>query len=273
MGNIPISIATALAIDGLYNRHPDIKPVSPIPATKAKKIYINARTLHRNIMGAVGDNDKAMNVKPREYAEVIIHEVNEIQSALSQEGYPLELVWYLPTYHSIAKKCGNGELRQLTTDNQKAKNKLENDTLQFIVEHYKSLEVKPYLAVDMEIEVAQYSDIFIMTHLPVDLLFIKNVADVYLVESHTGKVKPKEQWYTKFYSDKSPRIPFTKGTLLFLGDSGGFFKPQPVKARRRLLEIAESRKWNAHTTESRMFLGLELDKEPHLLNTLKTLSR
>ena len=39
LGNIPVSIATALAIDGLYNRHPDLKPMPKLPASKAKIIY------------------------------------------------------------------------------------------------------------------------------------------------------------------------------------------------------------------------------------------
>lgn len=273
LGNLPISIATALAVEGLYNRHPDLKPMPKLPASKAKIIYINARTLLRNIHGAIGDVVKASNVNAKDYAKTLLEEVDELKAALSQEQHPLELVLYLPSYKSIARYMGNGELKPLNTDKQKIYNRLENDTLQHIVDMYKEVENKPFLEVDMDIKVETYQNIFILTHLPVDLLNVKNAADIYLVESHTGKVKAQDLWHTKFSSERSPAIPFNKATLLFFGDSGGLFKAQDIKARRRLVNIATDRKWNAHTTESRMLLGVELSHEPILLKTLRTLLR
>lgn len=273
LGNIPVSIATALAIDGLYNRHPDIKPMPKLPASKAKIIYVNARTLFRNIHGAIGDTAKASSVNAKDYARTLLEEVDELKSALSEEQHPLELVLYLPSYKSIAYYMGNGELKPLNTDKQKIYNKLENDTLQHIVDRYKDVEDKPFLEVDMDIKVEVYQNIFILTHLPVDLLNVKNAADVYLVESHTGKVKSQELWYTKFSSERNPAMPFNKATLLFFGDSGGLFKPQNIKSRQRLMDIANTRKWNAHTTVSRMLLGVELSQEPLLLKTLRALLR
>lgn len=273
LGNIPVSIATAMAIDGLYNRHPDLKAMPKLPATKAKIIYLNARTLFRNIHGAIGDSDKAQAVNAKDYATTLLQEVDELKAALSEEQHPLEVVLYLPSYKSIARYMGNGELKPLNTDKQKNYNTLENNTLQHIVDMYKDMEQKPFLEVDMEIKVETYQHIFILTHLPVDLLNVVNAADVYLVESHTGKVKTQDLWYTKFASERSPNIPFNKATLLFFGDSGGLFKPQNVKSRRRLIEIGTSRKWNAHTTPSRMILGVELSSEPILLQTLRTLLR
>lgn len=271
MGSIPISIATSLALDGLYNRHPELKPSGKLPAEKANVIYINARTMVRNIQGAVGDNDKAMSVSAKDYAEALLKEIDEIRSHLRQEIHPLDVVLYLPSYHSIDKEVGNGNLRPLNTDNQKKKNQLENDTLQVIHNLYKDKEEKPFIDVDCEIPVKVFQNIFILTHLPVDLLFVKGAAEIFLVESHTGRVKPRELWYTKFCTDKNPKIPFNKGTLLFFGDSGNLFKPQPIQSRKRFLEVANKRKWNAHTTKDRLFLGLELEHEPFILKTLKEL--
>lgn len=271
MGNIPISIATALALDGLYNRHPELKPARKLPALMANIIYINARTLFRNIMGAIGDNDKAMSVSAKDYAVTLLKEMDEIRSHLSQEEHPLEVVYYFPTYHSLQKYMGNGELRPLSTEIQQKRNQLENDCLQYIFDQYKDQPNPPFMNVDVEIKAQTYQNIFIITHLPIDLLHLEHVAEVYLVESHTGKVKPKDLWFTKFATDRDPKIPFNKGTLLFFGDSGHLFKPQPIKARRRFLEVAEKRKWNAHTTKDRLMLGFQLEQEPFILKTLKEL--
>lgn len=271
LGTLPISIATAMAIDGLYNRHPDLKASPKLPALKANIMYVNGRTIFRNIHGAIGDKDKANKVTAKQYAETILQEVDELRSVLRQEVHPIELVMYLPSYKSIARYMGKGELRPLNTDNQKVYNRLENDSMQEIYNTYKDVKEKPFLEVDMDINVKDYQNIFILTHLPVDLLNVKNAADVFLVESHTGRVKPKDQWYTKFHAERNPTIPFNKATLLFFGDSGGLFKPQHVKARKRLIEISRDRKWNAFTTVARMLTGIEISHEPILLSTFKTL--
>lgn len=273
LGTLPISIGTALAIDGLYNRHPEMKSNGKLPATNAKVIYINVRTLLRNVHGAVGDRAKADNIPPKEYAEAILKEIDELNSSLSNETPALTIVPYLASYKSIAKYMGNGELRELNTDKQKRYNALENATLQVLFDRYKNAETTPFKDVDMEIKVESYQPIFILTHLPVDLLNIENASDVFLVESHTGKVKTKDLWYTKFYSEKSPRIPFNKATLLFFGDSGGLFKPQHIKSRKRVLEVADQKKWNAYTSISRIFTGLETSHEPMILKTFKALAR
>lgn len=272
MGIVPISIATSLALAGLYNRHPDLKPAKKLPALSANMIYINARTLFRNIYGAIGDTDKANAVSAKEYGGVMLQEMQEIDNFLAHETHPLKAVFYLPTYHSLDKFAGNGDLRPLKTDKQKIRNKLENDALQYVHDLYKDADaVRPFIDIDMTIKLETYQNIFIITHLPIDLLNIENVADIFLVESHTGKVKPKDQWFSKFYTDKDPKVPFNKATLLFFGDSGGMFAPQPIKARKRFLEVAEKRKWNAHTTKDRLFLGFELEHEPFILKTLKEL--
>lgn len=273
MGSIPISIATSLAIDGLYNRHPELKKSSKLPALKAKVIYINARTLFRNIVGAIGDREKSFQVSPRDYGEELLREFDEIKSCLAQEEHPLEAVLYLPTYHDLDKFYGKGNLRPVVTDIAIHKNKLENNTLDYIYKQFKDVDIKPFIETNVTIKCSKHGPIFLLSHLPLDLLNIENASDVYLVESHTGKVKGRELWYTKFNIDKVPTIPFNKGTLLFFGDSGGMFKPQPSKARKRFIEISNKRKWNAYTTKDRLFLGFELDKEPFILKTLRELFR
>lgn len=271
MGNIPISIATSLAFEGLYNRHPDRKPERVLPASKAKVIYINARTLFRNIYRAVDERSLAERVSAQDYANCLLEEVDELSAFLKQESHPLELVLYLPSYRSLAKYMGNGELRPLSTDLQKQYNQLENGCLTEILKQYKNEEVKPFLEVDMEIEVKEYQDIFLLSHLPMDLLNVKNAADIYLVESHTGVVKGKELWYTKLHANKEESIPFNKATVLFFGDSGMIFKPQNHKSRSALVEVSKKRKWNAYTTKDRMLIGLEVCNEPYLIRTIREL--
>lgn len=267
MGTIPVSIATALAIDGLYNRHPEQKPSPKPPVLLGRQLYINARTLFRNIHGSM-DREQADKVSPKEYGECLLQEIDEIKSAISQEVNKIEVIVYLPSYKRLAAEMGRGNLRIPRTPIQKKYVQLENDTLQYVFDKYKKAEIKPFIDIDMEIDVVNNQNIFILSHIVHDLLFVKNANNIYLLESHTGKVKGRKQWFTKFATDKNPFIPFNKATLLFFGDSSGIFVPQVIKARQRFLEIAKERKWNYMTSPDRMVMGLNLSKEPHIARTI-----
>ena len=271
IGTIPISIGTSLAFAGLYNKHPDTKPQKVLPASRAKIMFINARTLFRNIFNAIGDTEKASSVSPDEYASTILQEMDEINAYLSQESHKIEAVLYLPTYASLAKYAGNGNLRELKTPKQIKFNYLENEALKHIVKMFESYQEKPYLDVDLEIKNKEYQNVFILSHYPIDLLNVKNADEVLLLESNTGVVKNIDLWHTKFKCEKNSFIPFNKATLLFFGDSGGMFKGQPIKARTRLIEIAKEKRLNSRSTKSRLMLAVELAKEPFLLKTLREL--
>lgn len=269
---IPISIATALALEGLYNRHPDKAPAKSLPAQWGSTLYINVRTLFRNLTGALHSDD-VFKVKANQYIEVLINELSHINEFLSLEQHALRVVFYLPTYASLAKEYGNGDLRIPTTDLQLLKHKLEMDVFGGLEEKYKDTEehLKPINFVDVEIKAIEREKIFVLTHFPVDLLNFSNVNEMRLVESHTGEIKTENQWYQKFHTEKDERIPFNKAMLLFFGDSGGMFKPQHHKSRKRLLEIAHKYKWTSNTTRDRLLLNVQLSGEGNIYQTLQAM--
>ena len=110
----------------------------------------------------------------------------------------------------------------------------------------------------MEIKAPERQRAFILSHLPIDLLYAKGFSNVLLLESHTGKVKSENEWYTKFSAEASERIPFNKATLTFFGDSGGMFKPQHHTARKALTAVADKYKWTYQTTKEKILLNLKL---------------
>lgn len=272
MGAYPLSIATSLAIESLYNRHPDRPKEAQLPALKAKTIWINLRTLFRNIYGSL-PSEEARGVIPLDYADVIEDEIQNLRAILSTEEHPLDVVFYCPTYKGIEKEYGRGDLRPKHTDKQLAYLALENGAFEVLWERYGSLSEteSPVFFVDCEIKTKTPDKAFFITHYPVDLLNTVGFDSVLLLESHTGVIKDKFKWNSKFHTKGCDRIPFNQGTLLFFGDSGLMFKPQPIKARRRVLEIAEEYKWDATTTRERIKLTLKLANEPFLWETLKAL--
>ena len=260
MGDIAISIGTSFALQGLYNQHPDKKVVNTIPALQGDTLYINVRTLLRNMLNAM-DSDKIFNVSVEDYVKAIKSELTEIKTFLdSQEEAKLTVFFYLPTYDSLAKEFGSSaELREPSTDLQKQKIQLEKDVFGKIEAELKTLPVEnKYInIIDMEIKTDKRERAFLLTHLPVDLLYTKGFANVMLLESHTGEIKRENKWYTKFHSDASERIPFNKAMLIFFGDSGGMFKPQHHKARSALMAVAEKYKWTYQTTRDKILQNLK----------------
>lgn len=272
MGTLPVSIATSLALEGLYNRHPEKIPQKTNPALWASIIYINVRTLFRNLVGAISSDD-IFKVKANEYIDVLLSELLAINQFLSREQHAMRVVFYLPTYASLAKEFGDGNLRLPSTDLQQSRHKLEMAVFGGLEERYKEVpeDQRPIAFIDLQIKGIQREKAFILTHYPIDLLNLHNFVEVRLVESHTGEVKSEHQWYQKFQTERDERIPFNKAMLLFFGDSGMMFKPQHHKSRKRVIEIAHKYNWTTNTTKDRMLLNLQLAGEGLLLQTIRKL--
>ena len=261
MGDIPDSIGTSFAIQSLFNKHPDKKPEKYLPAARADGIYINVRTLLRNMFNAT-ESAKVTLVKPDDYLRALKSELTEIKDYISsQEESKLKVYYYLPTYKSLHKEFGStAELREPRTDLQKSKLEIEKAVFVKLEQELLSLDKdKRYVNItDMGVDAAEREIGLLLTHYPVDLLYSKGFSKLLLLESHTGQIKGENEWYTKFSAVASERIPFNKAMLIFFGDSGGMFKPQHHKARDALLAVAEKYKWNYQTTRDKIILNLKL---------------
>jgi hypothetical protein len=90
-----------------------------------------------------------------------------------------------------------------------------------------------------------------------------------LLESHTGKIKPRGQWYTKYLNGKDlVQIPFNEGFLQVFGDSETF-RPMDIRFRRAILEIAERYKWTAVSTLEKLNYGIDQLKNPYYKEVLR----
>ena len=274
MGDIAISIGTSFALQGLFNEHPDKKASKTLPAMLGDSLYINVRTLFRNMINAM-DNDKIFNVDVGSYVKALKSELTEIKNYLDdKEEKHLNVYYYLPTYASLAKEFGSSaELREPSTELQKRKIELEKSVFGQIDKELKDLpaENKYINIIDMEIKTEKRERGILLTHLPVDLLYTKGFSNVVLLESHTGELKQENKWYTKFHAEASERIPFNKAMLIFFGDKGGMFKPQHHKARSALMSVADKYKWTYQTTKDKILLNLKLGGQGLIEQTVRAM--
>ena len=81
-GQLPISIATSLALEGAFGileDHPNVNP----PIHRFEALYINLRTLLRNIAGSVDADTNAV-LTAEDLSATLVNELQIIEAAVKQ---------------------------------------------------------------------------------------------------------------------------------------------------------------------------------------------
>lgn len=249
IGQIPVSMGTSLAFEGYLGIHP-AQPKQPIDVKTVKEIWINIRTLVRNLWSAVPSGEVA-NIDPAGAVEILMKEVETIPIALAQYGARAKVRYYLVGTDSMKWTFPKAEFKQAKTPKQMAYEVFERYVS---IDLYKRMR-EEHLDV-MEINKAPpKSDgtIALLTHFPSDLLWKEHFNRLLLLESNTGKIKPWNLWYTKLNNiDVDTPLPFNKFTLQVFGD-GLNLVPQPRQIVGQLKQLAVSKKWSPVTTESKAY--------------------
>lgn len=248
-GQVPVSIGTSLALEAGAGAYPD-RPESPPPFLRAKQLWINLRTIVRNLYGCLPTNLKET-VLPDDMWQAALEELSIIETAVAQSSMGnTRVVYYVSDYKNLAGRFPGAILKEAKTSRQIIQQELENRTLQLMLQN--NHQQKAIQFFDFEIE-GQHPDSFIMTHLPVDLLARYRFSKLELLESHTGKIKGPAEWNTKLTNGKElANIPFNSFTLQLFGDNGNMFSPQSITVRRALLEAAAQWNWTNVSTMERM---------------------
>ena len=103
-----------------------------------------------------------------------------------------------------------------------------------------------------------------LTHYPYDLLAHRKFNHLVLLESHTGNIKGKEYWYTKYYHGKDlPEMPFRLDLLTLLGDNIQF-RNKVRDYRTEIIRCAKDYHWTTITTTGRIHQSFESIKNHEL---------
>lgn len=258
-GAFPISIATSLALEGAFDILEDGAKYKSPPIFEYDAVWFNLRTIIRNIRGAM-PKDAADSAAPLSILAAVITELTMIRGIIQEKtGGRCNVVFYACSYNSLTRLFPKALFKEVTTDKQKLDAKIENGILKEIFKNNFSEEL-PLKEFDTTLswEGEQNGRVLIVTHYPFDLLSEKYFKELVLLESHTGTLKKKPQWYTKLHGGKDlVRVPFDKMTVQLFGDSGGLLKPYPIAFRRELLKVAEDSKWSSTTTKDRIILTVK----------------
>lgn len=278
ISSFPISIGTALAMESLFlPRQAPYDPERKIPdnvdVKKYKTIYISLATMFRNIAGAV-TKDQLIVAKPEHFREVLENEIEIIYSLFQLEGQGLcQPIFYYCDYKTLYNKKFHQAVR-FRLDNTITQQHMTQTLVATMKDFFFYNKENGFKHFDSDIRPPVSDTSLILTHIPYDLLNYTHFNKLDLLESHTGKLKPRNLWYSKYYkfgSEELNTLPFLRRLLLVFGDNV-MIQPMDIRFRRLILDISRNRHWSPLTTEAKVMQDLNLDiKERYLYDLLRDL--
>lgn len=256
LGVFPITIASSLAIEALANLTPDRDPVYPLGITRFDSLMINVHTLIRNIESAFR-NDDVIRLTVEDIADTVIQDMDNIVKAMREiTPHDMSVGFYLCEYRSINKlKAPN--LIKPTTPGQIARHEKTSKVIGLLMDNMKKggRKIKVY---DMYPLASDYGNdrVAFMTHLPYDLMEHRRFNGCLLLESNTGRLKDRSEFYTKLHKKvEGVEFPLNQLTIQVFGD-GKMFKPMNTDIVNAVIEVARKSKWTSSTTAEKMRFGL-----------------
>ena len=268
----PVSIGTSLALESVSDKggkpyDPDRKIPQMLDLNLWDQFWINISTLFRNLVGALPQVD-TKRLDPEECKSALLTEMDIIEALVREESSTCQVIWYASNYTRLLTLSSKAMLRLPSTEKQKSYTKLHNSVLQLIINH-RETEQRPIRVFANKIVPANRVKALILTHMPYDLVNFSKFRELDLLESHTGVLKPRSDWYTKLYdSDELVAIPFSERTLKFFGDHQ-LFRPFPKKARKQIIDLAKECHWLWSTTDSKVLADAKRLKD-HLVRQVFT---
>jgi hypothetical protein len=232
--------------------------------------YINIYTLIRNFVECIEGNtaEKVKLFKMHQFSKIIEELSNDINVMLEHIGDKINVFFYRPSYSLIEKRLDN--FRSINEFKS-----IKYQLLKYQKQLSKSLEANIKASiVDTNHRLPKNDNVIITTHIPNDLLNFLYNKNIILLESYTGAIKKKSEWYTKYHKlgkkDMSV-FPFLEELYWILGDNI-FIKPYPVKVRERLYEVALKKNWNTSTGRNKVIYDLRYNYK-ELYDKIKSIKR
>lgn len=244
--SFPLSVGTGLALETLFTpTEESIDPdriVENVPDLSIYTLYIfNLSTLMRNILSSL-KFEQIVSAPNSKIYEILKEEVEFLEGFFQSNNVPI--AFYVNSY-TYFKNAYPDKLRKPSTDKQM---RLDDITTYCLNRAKKELNVTSF---SKDVHFGKEHRGLIFTHVPADLLSYGRFTTLDLLESHTGKIKTRKEWNTKYYpipgKDMS-FLPFMEYLLVTFGDKT-MFKPASLSDRESLHSVMLKKGVNPLTTE------------------------
>lgn len=247
-----LSISTGMAMETLFDLRataydPDRTPPPRASLADYDSLWINVDTLLRNIINASTYGD-ARELRPEMVGGALEEEIDLIQNLCSIEGKgQLTPFFYATNYTDyFRKKSPEYKPRVPTSGKQVAWFQALDGGRNFTIKNGAAISEFGHTGL---VPKQPGERILIISHLPPDLLSYRDFGKMELLESHTGVIKTRRQWNTKYHPlgpEKFENMPWCRPLLCYLGDKY-VFAPLSINVRKKLLELSQRRKWTPMT--------------------------
>lgn len=258
----PLSVGTAMVFD---NDEVDFSTWEPY-------LYVNLRTLLRNLIQAM-ETDFVLQLDEDSLFPKFMEEVETFEEYVKKyTNDKTEVVFYLPDYRNISKMLPFAGLRTIKTDKQQIIYDLEQTIFRRLKKEveYQEKEARknksewepPFIETDHTLPRGKGSAL-ILTNYPTDLLSYTSFPLLKLIESHTGKIKKRDEWNSKLTGDKLRlvNIPFNRFTLQICGDGNNLLMSGSKKMKDFLFDLADKNNWTSMTTIDRVKFCINMLKD------------
>lgn len=238
----PLSIGSSLALESLFKPiqsvYDETRQIpNTIDITKYSNFIFNISTLLRNILSSVSSQEVLVLPK-KDILDTLLEEIDWLNNFFQMSG--LNINFYIHNYNFVHNNYKD-ILRKATTEKQIYLDGIYTFCLKGIS---KEDDVKEF---SNDIKYTKEDSALIFTHVPWDLLSYRNFIKLDLLESHTGILKTRKLWNTKYHKLPGDRdmsfLPFMEYLLTTFGDNI-MFHPAPLKDRLELYESMKKR--NVH---------------------------
>lgn len=255
IGGTGLSIGTHLAMESIFDIPTyDVDREAPPKVNLADYNYFmfNLYTILRNITNSYTERDKLKILTDKQLESVLMQEIDLLRIYFS--NFPsCKFIIYFPDYSKPLRQLNFGK-----GDKPSAK-MLDFTNMDTVLRKFIKKEnggIKNVVTKTSYLFPKMDGDIIVMTSYPMDLL---NKGRISLFESHTGKLKTRSQFYTKFHSpggaDMS-NIPFIEDMLYIFGDNA-IVKGLNIALKRKVLEVAAQKNWTYKTTHEKVKYDIE----------------
>lgn len=273
VSGFPLSIGTGLALETLFDTVQPVydeerKILNRVEINKYKVFYINIFTLYRNMVGSIPTQDVS-NVAHQHYAEALYSEIEFIKNLLINGTEQIIPVFYICKHEDVYKG-----LHKIVVPYKDNTEKQKRFTGNFVMA---MKDLKTYITFDEHkdgLKSINSDKSLILSHVPRDLLIYSQVHKLDLLESHTGILKSRNLWYSKYHPiagrDMSI-LPFQRKLWMVFGDKI-LIHPADLKFSRMIHDIAQANRWTSMTTPDKVMFDLDKDlKDRYLFDVFKQL--
>lgn len=261
ISGFPLSIGTGIALESIFKPilevYDDNIKVDKVDINKFHTCYISVYTLIRNIVSAYPTEykNKILGTKDKKFLlKEVASEIDTITELFNE--VKCNVYFYALPYMDIVSKLDNSFFK---------KSKASQLDIEMLYKQVVDLLIKGTNGLIKSNILPNNNPSLIMTHTAIDLLKVSVVPNLSLLESHTGRVKDKSKFNTKYYKAAKfdmTIFPFTERLCCIFGDRH-YIRPAAITFRKDIYNVATLKKWTPFTSESKIIQTL-YDANPEL---------